>query len=83
LTGSWVPHDTRDAVIDFIRYWSDKANIALKCFIRWLAVAKSKFYSWVERNGKANEHNAPIPRDFWLKQWERGGHHQVPPRQSP
>jgi putative transposase len=34
-------------------------------------VAKSKFYSWIERYGKANEHNAPIPRDFWLEQWER------------
>ena len=71
MTGGWVPHDTRDAVVDLVRRWSDKANIALKCFIRWLAVAKSKFYSWIERYGKANEHNAPIPRDFWLEQWER------------
>ena len=71
MTGGWVPHDTRDAVVNFVRRWSDKANIALKCFIRWLAVAKSKFYSWIERYGKANEHNAPIPRDYWLEQWER------------
>ena len=32
---------------------------------------KSKFYTWIERYGKANEHNAPIPRDFWLEDWER------------
>lgn len=37
----------------------------------WLSVAKSKFYGWVERYGKANEHNAPVPRDFWLETWER------------
>lgn len=34
-------------------------------------MAKSKFYNWIERYGKANEHNAPIPRDFWLEEWER------------
>jgi putative transposase len=71
LTGGWVPRGTRDAVVDFVRHWSDKANIALKSFIRWLTVEKSKFYSWVERYGKANEYNAPILRDFWLEQWER------------
>jgi transposase InsO family protein len=31
----------------------------------------SKFYTWIERYGKANEHNALIPRDFWLEEWER------------
>lgn len=37
----------------------------------WLAVSKSKFHTWINRYGKANEHNAPIPRDFWLEEWER------------
>jgi len=36
-----------------------------------LSIAKSKFYTWILRYGKANEHNAPIPRDFWLEDWER------------
>jgi transposase InsO family protein len=40
-------------------------------FISWLDIGKSKFYTWIERYGKANEHNASIPRDFWLEQWER------------
>jgi len=40
-------------------------------FISWLSVAKSKFYTWIQRYGKVNEHNAPIPRDFWLEDWER------------
>jgi len=71
LTGSWVPHDTRDAVVDYTRLWSDKTEIPLNRFISWLSVAKSKFYTWIERYGKANEHNAPIPRDFWLEFWER------------
>jgi len=40
-------------------------------FISWLSVGKSKFYNWIQRYGKVNEHNAPIPRDFWLEDWER------------
>jgi transposase InsO family protein len=71
LTGAWVPHDTRDAIVDFTRAWSEKTEIPLTCFISWLSIAKSKFYTWLERYGKVNEHNAPIPRDFWLEDWER------------
>jgi putative transposase len=71
LNGTWVPHDTRDAVVDFCKSWSEKTEIPLKRFIYWLSVAKSKFYTWIERYGKTNEHNAPIPRDFWLEDWER------------
>ncbi len=58
-------------MVDYTRLWSNKTEIPLKCFISWLSVARSKFYSWTERYGKVNEHNAPIPRDFWLESWER------------
>jgi putative transposase len=34
-------------------------------------VGRSKFYNWITRYGKVNEHNAAIPRDFWLEPWER------------
>ena len=37
----------------------------------WLAINKSKFHTWIHRYGKVNEHNAPIPRDFWLEDWEK------------
>ncbi len=37
----------------------------------WLEVSKSKFHTWIDRYGKVNEHNAPVPRDFWLEDWER------------
>lgn len=43
----------------------------MKRFISWLSVSKSKFYTWIKRYGKVNEHNAPVPRDFWLEFWER------------
>ncbi len=58
-------------MVDYTKLWSGKTEIPLKSFISWLFVAKSKFYAWIERYGKANEHNAQVPRDFWLEFWER------------
>lgn len=51
--------------------WFDKTGIPITTLIRWLGVAKGKFYGWKSRYGKANEHNAKIPRDHWLEEWER------------
>lgn len=67
----WVPHDTRDQIVDFVRCWSEKTEIGTGRFIDWLGVRASKFYDWRERYGKANEHNAWVPRDFWLEEWEK------------
>src|SRR6267154_6777772 len=71
LTGVWVPHDTRDQIVDFVRRWSEKTEIGAGQFVDWLQVTSSKFYGWRERYGKVNEHNGWIPRDFWLEEWEK------------
>ncbi len=54
-----------------MRYYSDKTEIATGDFIRRIGIARSKYYDWKHRYGKVNEHNAWIPRDFWLTDFER------------
>ena len=71
MTAAWVPHDTRDEVIDFVNRWREKSELPTSRFIAWLGVATSKFYNWRQRYGRANEHNGKIPRDFWLTDAER------------
>src|SRR6516164_3085848 len=71
LTRVWVPHDTRNEIVDFVRRWSEKTEISAGRFIRWLDITASKFYGWRERYGRVNEHNGWIPRDFWLEDWEK------------
>jgi len=66
-----VPPDTRDSVVDFVRYWSDRSELPTGRFIRRLGIPSSKFYDWKRRYGKVNEHNGWIPRDFWLEPWEK------------
>lgn len=57
--------------MDFVNRWSKKAEIAVVCFLLWLGLATSKWHSWKNRYGKVNEHNAWIPRDHWLEDWEK------------
>ena len=66
-----MPHDVRDQVVDFVRCWSEKTEIAVGRFIHWLGVTASKFYDWRQRYGRVNEHNGWVPRDFWLETWEK------------
>jgi putative transposase len=57
--------------VDFVNRWSNKAEIAVVCLLLWLGLAASKWHSWKNRYGKVNEHNAWIPRDPWLEDWEQ------------
>lgn len=66
-----MPHDIRDAIIDFINHWRDRTTIAIDRLCAWLGIRRSKFYEWSRRYGTVNEHNGNIPRDFWLEPWER------------
>ena len=61
-----MPHDTRDQVVDYVRSWSDKAELPVARFMPWLGITRSKYSDWTSRFGKVNEHNAWVPRDHWL-----------------
>lgn len=59
-------------MIDFIQRWaSERTAIRPLQIVGWLGLACSKYYDWVERYGKANEHNRLVPRDHWIEPWER------------
>lgn len=71
LKEQWVPHDLRDTVVDFVREWSTRTELPSGRFIEWIGVQRGKYYDWVGRYGKANEHNALVPRDHWILPDER------------
>lgn len=39
--------------------------------IRWIKITRTKYYDQLNRYGKVNEHNAWIPRDVWMTDYER------------
>lgn len=62
--------------MDYVRYWTDRAETSTKTIPAWLAPvdcrgATSKFHTWKDRYGRVNEHNGQIPRDHWHEAWER------------
>ena len=71
MKGSWVEPDVRDELVDYVQYWSDKTRIKAETMVNWIGITRSKYYDWRCRYGKVNEHNAWIPRDFWLADWEK------------
>ncbi len=54
-----------------MRAWSTKTELAADRFVKWIGVARGKFFDWKKRYGKANEHNALVPRDHWIEDGER------------
>ena len=63
--------DVRDAVVDFVRKWSEKTEAAAGRLVGWLGIGRSKYHDWRQRYGEVNEHNAWVPRDHWLESWEK------------
>jgi putative transposase len=57
--------------VDFVRRWADRTGLAVACFLLWIGIGTSKWHTWKARYGKANEHNAWIPRDHWLESQEK------------
>lgn len=71
MNGSWVQPDVRDEVVDYIHYWSERTEVKSTKMVKWVGITRSKFYNWQDRYGRVNEHNALIPRDFWLTEQEK------------
>ena len=58
-------------MVDFVRDLSAKTELPGTRVVSWLGIARGKFFDWRQRYGKANEHNAQVPRDHWIEMWER------------
>jgi len=67
----WVAPRTRDEVVDFVAHYARGAGLAIARLVEWIGLGRDRFYKWRRRYGQGNHHNAPIPRDFWLEEWER------------
>jgi len=71
MTEQWVEPDIRDNVVEFINMVRAKTDISLNRMLQYVAISSSKYYSWIGRRGKSNNHNGKIPRKHWCLDWER------------
>lgn len=63
--------EVRDQVVDFVGYWTKRAEIRVGQMVSWLGISQSKYYQWQKRYGQPNRHNGQMPRYFWLAEWEK------------
>jgi len=54
-----------------VRDMSAKTELSTTKLLEWLDIGRGKYSDWRRRYGKANEHNALVPRDHWIEAWER------------
>lgn len=57
--------------MDFVKRWTERAELPAKRLLGWIGLRPGKYHDWKDRYGLANEHNGKIPRDFWLEPWEK------------
>ena len=48
-----------------------RTELSVRWILRWLDLSASKFYRWLDRYGRINQHNSWVPRDHWIARWER------------
>ncbi len=42
LKGLWGPDDTRNAIVDFIRYWLEKTSVPANRMCGWIGLSAGK-----------------------------------------
>ena len=42
MKGVWVPHDTRDQIVDFVNRWSRQTGIGVLSLLLWLGLTEKK-----------------------------------------
>lgn len=58
-------------MVDFLKRINMLTEIPFRNLLTWCELCPRKFSRWRERYGKANEHNAQVPREHWLEEWEK------------
>jgi putative transposase len=66
-----VPPDLRDEVVDFVRAFTTRTELASRWVLAQLGLSAAQFYRWLPRYGSLHAHNGRVPREHWLEPWER------------
>ena len=68
---TWVSPIVRDNVVEFVEHYSELCGLSKAGLVDRIGIRRDKYYDWRDRRGRTNRHNAPVPRDFRLRDWER------------
>jgi len=63
--------ELRNEILSFIQHWNHRSEVSVQELISWLGIKRGRYYEWVKRKDKPNDHNAPIPKSHWVLEGER------------
>ena len=58
-------------MVAFVQSWQTKTEYEVTHFTNGLGIGRSKYYSWVSRQGQENQPNGVQPKDHWLTESEK------------
>lgn len=67
----WIAPEIRDDVVATVEACARRAGWPLGRAVARAGIDRARFYDWRRRRGAPNRHNAPIPKDGWLRPWEK------------
>ena len=67
----WIAPRIRDDVVATVEKSARRAGWPLRRAIALIGIGRDRFYDWRARRGLPNGHNAPVPKDGWLMDWEK------------
>lgn len=80
--GHWVRPQVRDDVVRTVEKSAQRTGWPLARMLALVEIGRDRFYDWRGRRGAPNRHNAPLPKEGWLLEWEKaaiiGFHHDHP-----
>jgi putative transposase len=71
LNAKWTEVDVRDNIIEFISMIHPLTDIPVNKLIRMVGISHSTYYQWNDRIGQPNHHNAAVPKNNWILDWEK------------
>jgi transposase InsO family protein len=80
--GRWVEQEIRDDVVATVERTARRAEWPVERVLDLVGIRRDRFHDWRRRRGRPNRHNAAVPKEGWLMDWEKEAiiafHHEHP-----
>lgn len=66
----WMDMAARDEIVATIERCAARSTLSTSELFARVGLTSNRFYDWKKRRGRPNTHNASVPKDGWLAEWE-------------
>ncbi|MGV2338353.1 MAG UNVERIFIED_CONTAM: hypothetical protein LVR18_31270 [Planctomycetaceae bacterium] len=78
MSRRWVPHDTRDQIVDYVNRWTVRTEISAQQLLGWAGIPVPTFTGWRKNYGLRVRAQRLDPTRQLADRRRKAGNHQVP-----